>query len=85
MWPIVCRLASYKDSLTIENVDTPWTFWCWSTVHKRLNGAVSVYYTQTQFDNGMKSIARQRAAGMGEALGDKNAGVDRLMFVKARR
>lgn len=44
-----------------------------------------MHYTQTQFDNGMKSIARQRAAGMGEALGDKNAGVDRLMFVKARR
>lgn len=53
--------------------------------HKQSNGAVSVHYTQTQFDNGMKGIARQRAADMGGALGDKKAGADHLMVVKARR
>lgn len=28
--------------------------------NKQLNSAVSVHYTQTQFDSGMKGVARRR-------------------------
>lgn len=48
--------------------------------NKQLNSAVSVHYTQTQFDSGMKGIARRRKVDMGGNLGEKKAGPDRVIF-----
>lgn len=48
--------------------------------NKQLNSAVSVHYTQTQFDSGMKGVARRRKVDMGGNLGEKKTGADRLIF-----
>lgn len=53
--------------------------------NKQLNSAVSVHYTQTQFDIGMKGVARRRKVDdIGDNLGEKKAGPDRLIFAKAK-